>query len=84
MTSASSTDGCWIGVVRPRQVQSPIASDGLPADREAAKGPGISMRVMLKGTSNLPEKSGRKCTEAALEEQAAGPGEAACTGRVRL
>ena len=24
------------------------------------------MRVMLDGTSNLPEKSGRKCTEAAL------------------
>jgi hypothetical protein len=42
------------------------------------------MRVMLNATSNLLEKSGRKCTEAALEEQAAGPGEAACTGRVRL
>ena len=27
------------------------------ADRKAAKGPGMSMRVMLNATSNLPEKS---------------------------
>ena len=42
------------------------------------------MRVMVIGTSNLREKPGRKCTEAALEERAAEPGEAACTGRVRV
>ena len=74
MTSAISTNGCWIGVGRPKHVQSPISSDGLPADREAAKGPGMSMRVMLNGTSNLPEKSGRKCTEAALEGTGCGAG----------
>ncbi len=66
MILASSTNGCWIGVVRPRWIQSSTSSKGPPADLDASKGRAVSIRATLDRISDLPEKSGRKCTEAAL------------------